>query len=189
MATTTTTFAPAGKSFPFIGIGVPAAQLITPIPSAEFVFSIILGAVTVAAAGESQLIAVTCELPRTFCYVLVDISAQYLAADANEWDDNLTVGLRDDLSSPDISIPIQLHSSDISRTTSKEVRTYTTDSPLPSKLIIPKNFDGLNAALDVSLFNPIIDGAAGTFTLFARFLRYDRNQSQFWQVNTPVLVR
>lgn len=185
MATTATLFTPTGKAFPFIGIGVAAAQLITPIPSAEFVFQIIGGTVTVAAGGEDQSILVNCNLPRSFCYVLVELTCRIESGDAADWLLASSCTLQDSAAEPDTVIPIVFENVSFGALGSGQ-RTYQAAN-VPSKLIVPLSVD--NGVLATFFKNPVVDGVAGTLHFYARFLRYDRNQAQFWQVNTPVLIR
>lgn len=187
MATTATLFTLAGKPFPFIGIGVSAAQLITPIPSAEIVFNLILGTVTVAAAGEDQSVLVNCPLPRSFCYVLVELNMRMIGANAGNWGKGPMATLLDSASDPSTQISLQLENNQ-GGASSSAIGAFTYQvAHVPPKLIVPLEID--NALLQIFMQNSTIDGAAGTLDFYARFLRYDRNQAQYWQVNTPVLTR
>lgn len=184
MAATATLITLSGQPFPYIGIGVPAAQLITPIPSAELVFQSILGTITVAAAGETQSLLVNCPLPRSFCYVLVELMMRIEGADAAAWRTQTLATLQDSASVPSTLLPLELLA--VHPPTGAASRTYAMPVA-PSKLIVPLDID--NGLLSVFVDNPNIDDAAATLMFFARFLRYDRNQAQYWQVNTPVLIR
>lgn len=189
MATTTTTVNLLGRAFPFIGIGVPAAQVITGIPSAELVFSSPFAgnAVTVAAAGEDQNLFINMPLPRSFCYVLVEASMRYAADDASDWDQSATCVMVDSATVPETVITTELVNSQLAHIlTLAEVRQYTMPY-VPSKVIVPLAADDAN--LSISLFNAVIDGSAGTAYIYARFLRYDRIQAQYWPINTPQLIR
>lgn len=185
MATTATLFTPGLKSFPYIGIG-PAAQVMSPIPSAEVTFSIISGAITVAAAGEDQSIFINCLLPRSFCYVLIECSMRISGIDADAWDQEAFADLQDSSSSPVDVIPVRMVNLQLSHNTSiSKARTYVA-SP-PSKVVVPLAID--DAKFSIYVQNTTIDDAVGSLRFFARFIRLDRNQAQFWQVNTPVLIR
>lgn len=188
MATTLTEFTPAGRQFPFIGIGIPPAQFPTFIPSAELIFVIGAGAITVAAAGADQRIEISCVLPRSFCYVLTESSMRIQGGDGDDWDQGAVSNLTDSASAADkVSIPLVYDNDQLShQTTTVTARAYRLRDP-PSKVIVPLSTD--DALFRVEAFNATIDGALATLIFFARFLRYDRNQAQFWQVNTPVLVR
>lgn len=187
MATTGTLFSLEGKPFPFIGIGVAAAQVITPIPSAEIVFQVVSGVITVAAGGLDQSIFINCNLPRTFCYVLVEVFFRIESADAGDWDAATVTTIEDSSSQATVLIPLRLTNDSIGHTsTAIASRSYSLETPI-TKLIVPLGPD--DGKLSIFLQNDTIDGAAGILHFFARFLRYDRNQAQFWQVNTPVLVR
>lgn len=185
MATTATLIEPVGVPFPFIGIGVASAQVITPIPSAEFVFNVISGSITVAAGGEDQSLLINCFLPRSFCYVLVELSARIEGADSADWLKGASTTLQDSSSVPTNLIPMVFESKELSAVSSAQ-KAYVA-SVIPTKLIIPPGID--DAKLACFWKNPVIDGAVGIIHFYARFLRYDRNQAQFWQVNTPTLIR
>lgn len=185
MPTTGTLFTPALKFFPFIGLG-PAAQVITPIPSAEVTFSVISGAITVAAAGNDQSIIVNCDLPRSFCYVLAECSMRISSNDGDNWDQECFTDLQDSQSAPIDVIPVRMNNLELSHASSASfARTYVAEPP--NKVIVPLGVD--DGRLSIFLQNVTIDGAVGSLRFYARFLRFDRNQAQFWQVNTPVLIR
>lgn len=185
MATTATSFTPTGKPFPYIGVGVPAAQLITPIPSAEVVFTVV-GGITVAAAGEDQRLLITCELPRSFCWVFVESSLNMTGVNQDDWDNAARVFFRDSVATPEIVIPISMPADGLGHETATLFsRTYLAQPS--TKLMVPSAGD--DCAFQLQLSNIVIDGAAGGVQFYARFLRYDRNQAQYWMVNSPVLTR
>lgn len=187
MATTQTTLTPLGRSFPFIGIGVAAAQLITYIPSAEFIFAIDNGSIIVAAAGEDQQLIIQCELPRSFCYVLVESMIRIQGTTVDDWDLGTVCNLTDSAASAEkVSMAVKYDNETLGRdSTTMFTRTYRAKAP--SKVIVPRAND--DARLTLKLFNAVVDGTVSTLKFYARFLRYDRIQSQYWQVNTPVLTR
>lgn len=189
MATTATVFTLAGAAFPFIGIGIAPAQYITSLPSAEFTFMMDAGAVTVAAAGEDQSIEVICPLPRSFCYVLVECIMTLTSNAADDWDKACRAALNDSASVGinRLAIPLQMTNTELGHSSALTFQRDYQVKPVPSKLIIPQTQD--NASLNVKLRNVVIDGNSGTLRFYARFLRYDRNQAQHWQVHTPVLIR
>lgn len=189
MATTQTSLTPTGIPFPYIGIGVPAAQLPTPIPSAEIIFVENNTAITVAAAGADQRLFINMALPRSFCYVLVESTMQIRGADSADWDDNAVCTIRDSDASAEAIIAVDYCNlgGGVGHTaTTNVVKTYVARD-IPNRLIIPRSVD--DAFMEVDIFNAVIDGTVMAVYFFARFLRFDRNQSQFWQVNTPVLIR
>lgn len=187
MAVTATLVTIEGVPFPFIGTGVPAAQLITPIPSAEFTFNVINTEITVAAGGQTQSLLINCPLPRSFCYVLVECVMQIIGNDAGDWDARGVGSVLDSASSPTTLIPFELASSGAGFSpVLGRARTYLLSVPI-TKVLVPTAVD--NGLLTVFAVNNNIDGAVGKVTFYARFLRYDRIQAQYWQVNTPVLVR
>lgn len=186
MASTTTTVTLDGVPFPFIGVGVPAAQMPTSIPSAELDF-FDSGSITVAAAGEDQILTITCNLPRTFCYVLIEAYLRITGIDAADWDKGSITQLLDSQAASKVLIPVVFCNQEIGHSVpANSSRTYSVVSA-PTKLIIPIGTD--DAALSIQVNNVNIDGTVMVYSFFSRFLRYDRNQAQFWQVNTPVLIR
>lgn len=189
MATTATLITLAAQAFPFIGIGVSAAQLITPIPSAEVVFNTPAAGlpITVASAGEDQALQVNCNLSRTFCYVLVEAFMRIDGIDANAWDKGAAATLFDSASVPTNMITTVMTNLELAHANSaSQIRVYQLTAP-PQKLIVPTGPD--DAKFQVNVQNTTIDDGVGVCFFYARFLRYDRNQAQYWQVNTPVLVR
>jgi len=191
MATTATLITPPGVAFPYIGVGVPAAQLITPIPSAEVNYNITLGAITVAAGGQDQSLLINVVLPRTFCWVLVELTCRISGVDSGDWLDTATTTLQDSQSEPTYTIPLVFEigaNGDTGGASGQQ--TYELKHP-PAKLIVPSASAAVvdDALLSMFFQNNIVDGAVGVVDLFARFLRFDRNQAQFWQVNTPTLIR
>lgn len=114
-----------------------------------------------------------------------------VGANAGNWDKGAMCTLQDSQASPTtvITMPFDNHEPGAA-TAGVGVKSYQVDVPT-TKLLVPNAQaipidDGL---LQVSLTNSIIDGTATTLQFFARFLRYDRIQAQYWQVNTPVLTR
>lgn len=186
MATTTTSVTITGMPWPFIGVGVPAAQLITAIPSAELRFNA-GGVITVAAAGEDQALTIFCLLPNTFTYVLVEAFLRIDGADSDAWDQGSLAQLIDSVNSANIIIPVEFCNSQLAHSLAAfPSRTYSIVR-VPTELLIPSG-DG-DAQFSAQVNNVVTDDAAGTFRFFARFLRYDRNQAQYWPINTPVLTR
>lgn len=187
MATTETTFTPAAKPFPYIGVGVPAAQLITPIPSAEVVFTIDGGAVTVAAAGASQKIEINCILPRSFCWVLAESSFFLRGASVDDWDDECRCSLRDANTNADTTMPIEYAAHGLGHNSATDFSKTYVANHIPQKMVISRM--ETDPRLQIELWDVVIDGVAAVIHFYARFFRYDRIQSQYWMVNTPVLTR
>lgn len=173
--------------FPYIGIGVAAAQVITSIPSAELLFIIKDEAITIAGAGNEQAIVISCDLPRSFCYVLIESTLRITSVDADNWDKQMICNYTDSISVSDVSMPLTYEQELLGRdSVTSLARTYQLKFP-PSKLIIPTKTD--DAQLTIKNFNVVQAGAVGSLKFYARFLRFDRNQSQFWAVNSPILTR
>lgn len=187
MATTVTALTPIGFPFPFIGIGVPAAQLTTFIPSAELIYTA-NESITVAGAGEDQQLTISCALPASFAYVLVESSFRIRGVDSADWNAVAGSELSDSTGGPNrVSIPLAYKSEGVHNDTTTQIDRQYRLLESPTKLLVPKPSD--NAFFSVEVFNPNIDGTSESVKFYARFLRYDRNQAQFWQVNTPVYTR
>lgn len=187
MATTTTSYTLNGKPFPYIGLGVASAQYITNIPSAEVVFTK-EDTITVAAAGEDQKLVIANVLPRTFCYVLVEAFLRVDGLDAVDWGQACSANLTDSGTQTEdrVSIPLIFENTFLAQNDAVFQRNYVC-SPTPTKLIVPRATDDAN--MNVEIFNNTIDGTVMTMKYYARFLRFDRNQAQYWQVNTPFYTR
>lgn len=189
MATTATLVSINGTSFPYIGTGVPAAQQPTMIPSAEVLFQSD-ATITVAAAGEDQSLLIQCHLPRSFCWVLVESTFRLSSIAGDNWDSECVSSIFDSGAAATVIVPIHCWANPagdgLAHQAGQKIRTFTAD-PVPQKMIVPLADD--NARFDIFLENNTIDGAVGSIRFYARFLRYDRNQAQHWQVNTPVLIR
>lgn len=187
MALTTTTFSPPGVQFPYIGIGVAAAQYITAIPSAEIVHTVRDEAITVAGSGNEQVVIITCDLPASFCYVLVESWFRITSDNADDWDQQAVANFTDSLTASVVTMPLIYDNDQLGRNSVAELsRTYGLKT-VPSKLIVPTSND--DARVTVKIFNVVQNGGVGVMKFYARFLRFDRNQAQYWQVNTPVLTR
>lgn len=187
MATTTTSLVPTLKAFPYIGIGVAAAQYITAIPSAEVVASLNGAAITVAAAGEDQVVNVTVNLSRTFAWVLVEANMRIQGNDVDNWDQACRTNWADATTNPVVAVPLTFINEQLGHNTAAQfARTYRVVDP-SNKIMVSLSDE--DAILTTSIFNTVIDGAAATMKFYARFLRFDRNQAQYWAVNTPMLTR
>lgn len=187
MATISTGFSPDAIPFPFIGVGVPAAQLITPIPSAEIFFAVNGGAVTLAGVGDDQFLEITCHLEKSFTYVLVESSFYLKGVDVDNWDTACRANILTAATAPSKSIGVEYNNIGLAHDTSLvSSRTYVAKN-ITKDVIIASGTS--NPKFTVGVWNVVTNGAAATLNFFARFLRYDRIQSQFWQVNTPFLTR
>lgn len=195
MATTTTSFAPAATIKPFSGldkIGNPYRAI--QVPRAEVLFKIFNEAYLVAESAEFQRITVTCVLPVNFSYVLADFSSRIIAIDAEEWAAQGSLNL-DDSDSTDRTFGfsqevISNGPIDDLGTNATKVRAFCPCGPfLRAMLQSPLGSGAAPPRLFHALSNPVADGAAGTFTMYARFLQYDIEQTTHVEVNTPTLIR
>lgn len=189
MPTTTTTLTPLAKIIPYIGPAPSQDLWNTVIPRAEIIFSEIATVVTAAAAGEDQLLLVTCTLPEGFGYVLRDFSmrmADTEVGDTADWEDNGDLQLQD---GPGNSTSTWIHSMGIEKEVVSASATlsagiYRLWGNTLSKVLIPTG-----GGLVMLTRNLTIDGGPMFLNYFARFLQFDLNQTYRAILNTPIPVR
>lgn len=184
MATTTTTVAMQGTTFPYIGptqgyLGVPVAELLF--------FQ--AAAITVAGSGEDQILNITMALPKGWAYVLSELNFEISGADAADWDDCVRCQIRDSVASPSFSANLTLCSvpgETWSTSTAIKGKTYQLLDPLKKTIISNQAGDG---RVFLNVMNRVIDGAAGNTEIFCRLLRYSLEQAHHFSVNNPMPVR
>lgn len=188
MATTATIFAPTPRFFPYAGID-DNQKAITGIPRGEIAFSIIAGAVTVAAAAEFQSIAVTCLPPPSYAYVVREIFASYSADDADDWS-GCGLGNLSDAEAAGARLNTMIYEMFANGAIDLEtvfLRNWTPQQ-LPKQVVYPTVPNGSIFSQN-TFANPVADGSAGTFTFNARFLQFDIAQANHYAVNYPLPVR
>lgn len=191
MATTTTSITPDPIINPFSGRGELGNYRST-AARAQIVFKINQVAVTVAGSGEFQRVVVNMNLPLNFSYTLADFSARISGVNADDWSNVGELTLNDS----DGSNRSFLFSQEVISTgvidefgsNASKARFYCPCGPFLRALMIQQ--PGLPAPLVFhTLSNPVIDGAVGVYSMYARFLVYDVNQTHHVEVNTPLLIR
>lgn len=173
-------------NFPYIGAAPTQQQWATAIPRSEKNFSLVSGAVTVAAAGNEQSLNISAVLPEGFSYVLVEATVALLGADVADWQTSAFATLDDSAAAPTFRDVFSMEGGAIWRTNVTSLGRTFRCSECPTKIIIPKSDGG---RCQFFLFNNVQDGAAMTVICFFRFLVFDLNQAYYYGVNTPTLTR
>lgn len=188
MATTTTTIALTGRNFPLIGLtgyGYPSNA----IPRSELLFDGAANAITVAAAGEDQIVSITMSLPRGYAYVLLEATLRIYGADVADWDDCAGAELQDS----DVSPQFLAHMSfcnpggEVAHSAGGvALKTYQVERPIQKVILCDRPGNG---RLWVSCMNTTIDGVVMNCNMYARFARYDLEQARYFAVSAAVPVR
>lgn len=181
MAITTTTITPVARKFPFT-LPYPGPEFGTNEPRAELFFNVSNGAITVAAGGASQAVNIVLNLPANFVYglaeVFVALQALTVNADLDDWQNDGYLAILDGNSSR-MQAFCPLHSEG----PSGGFKCYY------AKSIVDRLVIGGEDASSITLFNPVIDGAAMQIEAMIRFWQFDINQRQHVGVQTPMLIR
>lgn len=185
-----TAFVPEPARLPLIApVGEPEIWW-TQHPKAEMIFSVGSETITAPGAGNTAVVTIACALPKSFAYVLRELSMQILATDASDWPTSGLTTLRDTNVATQIRVPIPLTSTQVGVSAAfgdaAGIRTYFVEAGIPDKTLLAVK-GGAN--LDVNIKNPVEDGAAATLRFYCRFLQYDLNQGYRTSVNAPVLTR
>lgn len=197
MAIITTTLVPGPQRFPFIGQSPDMEQWTTEIPKAEILFAEVGTSITLAGVGDSQRLAIVCDLPVSYAYVYLGgtvMLRETVAGDLANWDDEAEFFIDNSPSSVGAQGRWRWHQrmrkdpvgaiSGGSVTLVESV--FQGDLELP-KVIIPLPNDQVRLVFQVD--NVSTNDAAMTTDFFFRFLQFDLNQAFFWAVNMPTLVR
>jgi len=185
MAVITTTIASTPRRNPFIN---PYGDLVSwnsPIPSAELFFAEVATILTAGAVGDSQRMVLNMDLPRSFGYVLVEGNFRISGVDGEDWDDNGSARVATEIVAPITwSSYLQCPSLFNPLGSAFGARAYRCDTI--NKLIVPGKTDG---TLEIKVNNLNLNGSECTVDSMFRFLVFDVNQAQNYQVNTPVPTR
>lgn len=191
MANVATPIVPMIRRQPLIApVGEPEIWW-TQYPKAEIIFQTWNESVTLAGVGDTQNITVTCNLPVSYGYTLMEASFFMYGVNVADWEAG-TLAEVYNASTPvagstDWSIPLAFERTATSKDFSgNEYGTWYLRSPPPTKVVLAING---GAKLEIVLFNAVTNGAACTARFFARFLQYDLNQGFRTSINSPVLTR
>jgi len=189
MAITATPFTPLLKRFGYIAPVPPPGSWLTPIPRGEALFTQSAGSITAAAAGESQSFSITCSLPNTFAYVLMEFSIELIdteVGDLADWDTSFRCFLQDGLADTTWIAGLRLDAGGAySEGATLKGQTYQLLRP-PTKLVVPQPAGG---RFFVNGFNNTIDGGPVGCIFMAKFLEFDLNQAHLSGMNTPFPTR
>lgn len=193
MATTTTTLVPDVVELPYIRGGDEAEVWRSNAPRGEKFFTVAPSStnITIAAAGEDQLITMQMILPSGFAYVLVELHATMFGADIGDWDTSARCEYKNNLTTNSATILAGMKCTSDglwhAATTLPGTDMTVSAGDLYKGIMLPML--ETDAAITFQWFNTTIDGIAMTFRMFARVLVYDINQAHHQAVNAPVPVR
>jgi hypothetical protein len=192
MAIVTTTITPTGVPFPYAGLSDPLRQF-TQGAQSETIFQEVATDIPASGAGDNRRISLICTLPRNFAFAVVDCQIALegeTAATSNTWPAAFQLKIQNAANETDSTslIPIELLSGGESGTRSTDDRRRTwTPTKLPGAVVIPAVGDSVALLLDV--INQTANDQAYDLYFYARFLQFTIEQSNHWQVNSPVPVR
>lgn len=189
MAITATSFTPGIKRFAYIAPVAPPDSWLTPIPRGEALFAINDGSVLAAAAGASQSFSITCVLPSTFAYIMMEASIELYdqeAGDIATWDSSIRCSVREDVTAPAWTASPRMDAgSTYSLSAVLKGKSYQV-ADVPRKMIVPgiagglAYFEAMTTTIDLGILK---------INALIKFLEFDLNQAHYYAVNTPVPVR
>lgn len=186
MSIINTTFTPAARLNSFTGIGDLPRQQRSAIPRGEVFFIINGGDVTKGEVGDTQRSRIDCTLPRNFAYALVGIHLNLYGVDITDWETIANSYISNDIADFDVNVPIVGVSPGPAVASGAGAMTYQFESF--KAIIVPRGADATpNLHIDIS--NYVTDGTAMITSIYARFLQYDIEQANHWEVNLPQLTR
>jgi hypothetical protein len=192
MATTTLTFTPAARSFPYSGLVLPQFDR----PRAEISFLLTNEAVAAAGVGDDRILQVICLLPPNSGYVLAETFCE-ISTDTvdtiNTWHENARYTIRNATMASNETQAAHLLCRGNTETDMGKVQGQGAlklyDCP-PAKMVFkeqPNLGEQVRAVFEVS--NPTDAGGAGTINFFSRFYQFDVEQTLHTAVNSPLLTR
>lgn len=192
MATITTSLTPSPRFFPYQGISDPNRDQ-SVVPRGELVFSGQREAITDGGVGNDQLLAINCQLPQNFSYVLTDVGLTIEMVDVGDtclWDETVQLTALDaqTVANRFLTTPYPGISTgnflELEGAAGRQVYAFNS---LPRFVILPPAGD--NASVLISAGNPTLNDNSSTATFLVRVLMYDISQAYHYEVNTPIPVR
>lgn len=184
-----TPFTPPLTRFAYISPTPPPNSWLTPIPRGEAIFSVFFDTIAAPSAGDSQSMSITCALPTTFAYILMEATVEIYDAevgDTADWDPALRATVRESASQGEwIATPRMDAGAAFSISAILKGKVYQMLDP-PKKMIIPKVGGG---EVFFAMQNTSVDGGPMTCNALVKLLEFDLNQAHYYAVNTPVPVR
>ncbi len=191
MALVVSVITPDLKLFPLAGLqDIPRER--SDVPRQQLIFSVLSSTVAGAGVGDNQGIRIDLALPQRFSYVFMDFFMLIRGASAgvtNSFDSIGRVNLNDDVSGGNRSYLMlrSCVSPGASPINGLLTKCYAYDGQLPSVVIAPP--PGAAAQVTVEVTNSVDDDQDYVVQAAFRFMVYDINQTNHYQVNTPQLVR
>jgi len=159
------------------------------VARAEIVYT---GTVTIPqpAGGDTQSINLQIDLPKSFCYVLLDLGLLIQAPTdkIDDWPDNGSYIQRPGGEpATQFKFTAGLDATGVTIISDTSSQKHYSLLNKPSYVLIPSV--GLDGIVRITITNKGIDGPATTFEFYVRYLQYDINQAHHWAVNSPAYVR
>lgn len=192
MATIATTLVPEPEVFALTGIPQPF-QTVSAIPRAEVYYKQNFKAIALSGVGDDQLAIVSCILPKSFSYVLMDCFMDLqtaLDADMADWDDTVYCLMRDAESGATDALGFAGRAGGVVSGSDSGVqapRKIYDFNNLPRGVIIPKQYE--NGTLTLKLANPATNDAVAYLSCYIRLLQFDIAQSHHYEVNAAIPTR
>lgn len=188
MSLVQTNLIPVGRFLPFVGSG-PQQQYGSPIPRAEVTFSAQSTAVAASAAGDSQMLRITCTLPPSFAYVLQEVNLfELVGDDVGNWENCSSSRISNSAPTDTWVYALNVCSSGKFEVAGFGVTKSWFLEPGGGlrKVIIP----GTACDLVVHIGNDTLEQSSVSLgSFFARFLVFDIQQAHNYVMNTPQIVR
>jgi len=188
MAIEFTTISPEPRPFAFTGFDETVTRG-ADVARAEIVYT---GNATipVPAVGDTQALVLDIKLPKSFCYVLLDVSLliQTQSVSIDDWPDSGTYTQRpggEPVTDFKFSGGLEASGNTIISDTSSQKSWRLPNKP--SYVLIPSV--GLDGVVSIRITTKAIDLPQASFDFYVRFLQYDINQAHHWAVNSPAYVR
>lgn len=189
MANIQTVFAPDPVLFGFTGLPGGAQLDKTAYPRQEVLFKILDGDVTISGVGDTQDIAITCDLPQNFAYALSEIFLEIHGDDVATWDvaalgilqDGTNVGRTMNLCFEGLGKNVMFNTSGSFGPLSRAYQFVS----IPQVILVPTDAPSLK----IKLGNDTTDQSAMNINFVARLLMFDISQAHSAQVNTPIPIR
>ncbi len=192
MATVITAPVPLITYQPYAGIADVDA-VVTSIPRGHVEVSTFGAAIALSGAGDNQLLRMSVSLPVNFAYAMVDIMASIQASAGLlvDFEDDALMRLEDGLlTARTVIYDLQMTATGVGTIGSGPlgIKVYAPVHSVPNLIIKPSGPTQPVSFL-FQVFNPNVEDIAYTFNFYAKFLRFDIDQTLHFGVNAPVPVR
>lgn len=188
MAIVTTTIVAPVLVQPYTGL--PASVLErSAAPRADVIFKDNGVEVTAGGAGNTQRLAVACNLPQNFSYGFAEFhfSISTPTGSVNNWEANGLSIIVDAAAGRTSFINSPLFNRGVADSFSLPTRDYQIESKFSGILLPPANTSG--AKMAITLANLTENMPAGTLNYYIRFYQFDVEQAYHYRLNSPQLIR